>query len=150
MPHDLSHGTLFCPVRKIEVQKTPEEIVRQKLVISMLSELGYPQSLLVVEKKLSQLPSIQSVQKKRPNRRIDILCYASLSTLEPLLLIECKANRFGAKELRQLLGYNYFIGARFVALCSDQKVSLVSQDGQELFNHFPLFSNLLALLTTDL
>lgn len=111
---------LFCPVRKCYVKATPEEIVRHFWLSKMVGELGYPPSLLVVERKISEISSLQ--RGKVPNRRVDILCYSN--SLEPLLLIECKATRLSPKMLRQVLGYNLYIGAHFVALVDKNQVWL--------------------------
>src|SRR5581483_10757188 len=108
---------LFCLIRKDWVVKTPEEEVRQALLHKMVEELQYPSSLIAVEKSLSHLEG-----KKRPQRRIDILCYAKApdSSLFPLMLVECKKEVFSQKAFRQALGYNFYIGASFVALASDR------------------------------
>lgn len=110
----------YCIVRKAYVKSTPEEAVRQSLLVQMINDLGYPASLLVVEKKLSELPHL--VFTKTPNRRIDILCYERQG--RPLVLIECKNRGFSLKEKQQLFGYNYYVGAHFVALVSSSKVQL--------------------------
>ena len=108
-----------CLVRHEWVKATPEEIVRQKLLQKMLEEWGYPHSLLLVEKALSQLPCIRNSQKL-PRRRMDIVSYAKNSSnqLAPLIVIECKAacGTLAAANIRQLLGYNYHIGAPFVGI----------------------------------
>lgn len=110
-----------CPVRNEYIQTTPEEVVRQSLLALMLQELGYPGSLMVVERKISQLPHLAYAKVPIPNRRIDILCY-SHDVSNPLILIECKARSFSLKEQRQLFGYNYHIGASFLALVAHDKI----------------------------
>jgi hypothetical protein len=129
-------------VRKIEVKATPEECVRQKVLLLLMQNLGYPSSLIVVEKKLSELPLSQSDIKKIPNRRIDILCFASGKLFQPLLLIECKAKSFGDRELRQLLGYNYYVGAHAVALVNNKKTAFLEVSSQLVQDYIPTYQQL--------
>jgi len=98
-----------------------EEKVRQHLLHKMVHELGFPKELLVVEKALSELPHLQGVYPL-PKRRADLLCFAkglhSEHSLYPLLLIECKKEKIDQKALTQLLGYNYYVKASYIALVS--------------------------------
>ena len=137
-----NQNNLFCLVRKCEVHATPEEWVRQKLLAQMIEELGYPSSFLAVEKKLSELPLADFSKKSIPNRRVDVVCYGAGASFEPLLLIECKANSYGDKEMRQLLGYNYYVGARFLALVNPQKTTFLSVVDQQFRDHLPSYSQL--------
>lgn len=129
---------LFCLCRKEFVKETPEERVRQN-TLSSLFLLGYPPSLIVVERKMADLVAARAGV---PNRRLDILCYRG-STLAPLLLVECKANTFGDKELRQLLGYNFYVQARYIALVSPQKVLFFDVQDQTQQESFPPYNTLL-------
>lgn len=113
---------LYCALRRTYVQDTPEERVRQSTLSSLFS-LGFLPSLTAVERKIDGMPK----------RRIDILCYES-QTLKPLLLIECKAKAFSDKELRQLLGYNFYVQAKFVALVSCDKTLVLNTETNEIFN----------------
>lgn len=125
MDYDSLSHRIFCPVRKGYVKSSPEEIVRQALLRCMIQELGYPAALLVVEKKISELPhSVQELKngsKRVPNRRLDILCYEPNFT-RPLLLIECKAHSFSHKQQQQLLGYNYYVNASFLVLIGSKRM----------------------------
>ncbi len=114
---------IFCIVRKKFIPKTKEECVRQKLLHTLISDLGFPISGIMVEKKISELPHLLSVQKI-PNRRIDVICYGqNPHTKEylPLLLAECKACAFTQKAKTQMFGYNYFIRAKVLALVNHKK-----------------------------
>lgn len=110
---------LFDPVRNCFVAATPEERVRQKWLQAMMITLGYPKELLAVEKELWHLPHLLS-DPHVPQRRADIICFAKgihpQHLLYPLLLIECKQESLSAKALDQVLGYNYYVGAPFVAV----------------------------------
>ena len=110
---------IFDPFRKEWVVSTPEEIVRQNFLSYMIKELGYPQHLIALEKSLRELPSLKG--QKVPLRRIDILCFER-KTLSPLLLVECKAVPINRKSLPQVMGYNAFIKAPFIALVNANSI----------------------------
>ncbi len=82
----------------------------------------YPKELLCVERALSELPHIShQIEAQSLDRRLDLLCYAKgihpTHILYPLIVIECKecfSMQSSAKE--QVIGYNYFIRAPFVAI----------------------------------
>lgn len=124
-----SLNNLFCLIRKEWVKHTPEESVRQKTLSSLLT-LGYPSSLIVVERKISQLPHLTQ-NPQLPNRRIDIVCYEAKS-LRPLLVIECKARAIRPSEWRQVLGYNFYIGAKLIAMANAEEICLVDASGNHL------------------
>jgi hypothetical protein len=131
---------LFDAIRNKWVSASPEELVRQKLLNHMLNELGYPRELLVVEKQLSQLPHLTSYKSSLPDRRADIICYGKDihpdHALYPLLLIECKEERALQKAVDQVLGYNYYVQAYFVALVDSQGVRLGYYEKQAKRTHF--------------
>lgn len=110
--------SLFCSIRKYWVADLPEERIRQALILNMTQELGYPLNWMALEKSLDQLPHIQP-HPSLPKRRADLIVFAQhihpQHALYPLLLIECKATPLNAKVLRQLIGYNHFIQAPFIA-----------------------------------
>ncbi len=111
-------NNLFDPVRNCFVAATPEERVRQKWLQAMISDLGYPREFLAVEKELRHLPHLLH-DPHVPERRADIICFArgihAEHPLYPLLLIECKQDILSAKALDQVMAYNYYVGAPFVA-----------------------------------
>lgn len=94
----------------------PEERVRQRLYRHLVEELGYPPSLIALEVELKDLPHLFGVPV--PKRRLDLLCLEKVS-MRPLLLVECKAVKLTQKALDQLLGYNYFVEARYLALVNE-------------------------------
>ncbi|HEY5259230.1 MAG TPA: type I restriction enzyme HsdR N-terminal domain-containing protein [Rhabdochlamydiaceae bacterium] len=110
---------IFDVVRNCFVAATPEEQVRQKWLQAMVTSLGYPKELIAVEKELWRLPHLLH-DPHVPQRRADIICFAkgihAEHPLFPLLLIECKQEALNAKALDQVMGYNYYVGAPFVAV----------------------------------
>ncbi|HPE87865.1 MAG: type I restriction enzyme HsdR N-terminal domain-containing protein [Bacteroidales bacterium] len=71
---------IFDPVRKKFVALTPEEWVRQHVINLLIFYQGVPAGLIAVEKSFMYNSRIY---------RADIIVYTN--TLNPLLLVECKA-----------------------------------------------------------
>jgi hypothetical protein len=119
---------LFCPIRKLWVASTPEEMVRQSLVHMMTADLGFPASSLALEKGLSQMPHVDIRNGPIPTRRADIVVFAKDIHPEylfyPLLLIECKAVPLTEKVIRQVVGYNQFVKARYIAVANQTEIRL--------------------------
>jgi len=116
-----SRNKVFDWHRNKSVIETEEEKVRQKLFRHLTKDLGFPKELVAIEKKLSELPLEHEVPSEI-NRRIDLLCFTwNGSRMMPLLLIECKAARIDIKEKEQLIGYNTWVGAPFIALVNHEQ-----------------------------
>jgi hypothetical protein len=143
-----SQNKIFDSFRKIWVPETPEELVRQSLLKKMIQELGYPKELLVIEKELGQLSHLKQV--KVPKRRLDILCYGKgihpKHGLYPLLLIECKKDSLTQDAKEQLLGYNSFVQACFVAAASKEEILFGSRDLSTFYHFLPPYSQLIQAL----
>ncbi len=109
---------IFDSFRGIWVKATPEEALRQAVLRKMVSSLGYPRELIAVEKEIRELVPSNSV--RTPQRRIDIVCFKKSLCfgLQPLILIECKDKLFVQKAIDQVIGYNAFIKAPFLAVIS--------------------------------
>ena len=119
----LSKPWLIDKVRGVAIRATPEEKIRQKVLKILIEELFFPKEYIVVEKALSELPHLK--EKRVPKRRLDILCYFSVQDqLRPLLLIECKKGGLRNQALTQVSGYNYWVGAPFVAVANQECILL--------------------------
>lgn len=121
-------GSLYDPFRQSWVVASPEEIVRQKLLHVMTTQLGFPRELLAVETQISEIPHLRGVANL-PKRRADIICFAKEihpeHPLYPLLLIECKEGQAGEAAASQVMGYNHFIQAHYAAVAGENCVQLV-------------------------
>ncbi len=145
---------LFDPVRNRFVARTPEEEVRQNLLKMMIESLGFPRSLLAVEKTLSQMPHLQVVAGL-PERRADIVCFArgihAEHELYPLLLIECKEGSIDRSAIEQAIGYNAWVGAYFVALAGLEELQLFSRSMDQALplpcHRLPSYAQLLKSLS---
>ncbi|MFT3980269.1 MAG: type I restriction enzyme HsdR N-terminal domain-containing protein [Ferruginibacter sp.] len=94
---------IFCVVRKKWMLITPEEWVRQNILLYLIHSLQYPASLIAVEKQLA----LGELKK-----RFDIVVYKSE---KPFLLIECKAMEVPVtqKTLDQAMRYNINLQAGY-------------------------------------
>ena len=87
-----------------------------------------------------------------PERRLDILCYMqdSVLGLTPLLLIECKRGGVGPSALDQVIGYNAFVNAPFIAVAGRNEVYLGAFDPVQkkylLKRHLPTYQELITWL----
>ncbi|MBY0528561.1 MAG: type I restriction enzyme HsdR N-terminal domain-containing protein [Rhabdochlamydiaceae bacterium] len=120
---------VFDEIRRQWVKATPEEIVRQTWIQRMIQQLGYPKQLLAVEKEIRELPHLEGLGV--PERRVDLLCFMKgerIETLSPLLLFEFKEEVLDLAAIDQVIGYNYFVKAPFVAVANLKEVLLGSMD----------------------
>ncbi len=88
---------VFDPIRKKYVAFTPEEYVRQVLILYLMEEKGYPSGLLTVEAELS----LNGMAK-----RTDVMVYDR--NAQPLVIAECKAESVKLTQavFDQLARYN--------------------------------------------
>jgi hypothetical protein len=93
---DAGKEYIFCVIRKRWLLITPEEWVRQNVLLYITEVLNYPASLIAVEKQL-QLGEL--------NKRFDIVVYKDSV---PFVLIECKEMNvpINQKTLDQVMRYN--------------------------------------------
>lgn len=97
---------IFDPFRRRWVRLTPEEWVRQNFLEYITKVLGYPTSLIAVEKKLVLGELL---------KRFDIVVYKNDI---PFMIIECKEMNVLLTEnvLHQVLRYNINIRAPFLVV----------------------------------
>jgi len=103
-------GTSFAdPIRNIFVQCTPEEVVRQKTIHFLQSDLGVPLERISVEESMAHV-------KRGARGRADIVVYRDDKKKDALLVIECKAPevdvscyivREQSERYQKILGANY-------------------------------------------
>lgn len=120
------------------------------MLCKMIDRYGYPKELLVAEQSLNKIATAPS---RIPKRRIDLLCYTKNSSsdgLHPLLLVECKAVEITETMVKQVVGYNAYVLAPFIALVSPQEERLGWLDPAERSYRFsqglPTYNQLLASL----
>jgi hypothetical protein len=140
---------LFDEVRLCWVKATPEEQIRQCWLKWMIHGLQYPKELLVVEKELKELPHLYG--RKVPERRLDILCYGKgihpCFPLYPLVMIECKDERLTDEAVDQVIGYNHYVKAYFIAVVNFDETRLgffnTNEKEYQFYSVFPSFKELM-------
>ncbi len=96
---------IFDRIRKKFVALTPEEWVRQHAVHYLQHELGYPLSLISVEK---------CIKVNNLTRRFDIAVFSRTGAIE--ILVECKAPEVAITQAAfdQAARYNLATGAKYL------------------------------------
>lgn len=110
--HRKNQKCIFDPIREIFIAKTPEEIVRQKVVKHLIEALDVPKSKIDIEVPMTHF-------KKGAKGRADIVVYGeNKSGFEvPIILIECKSPNvpliddvwFQAYKYDDILGSGFII-----------------------------------------
>jgi hypothetical protein len=98
---------IFDPVRKKYVTLTPEEWVRQHVLLYLAHEKKVPLSLMGVEKKLKIGQTV---------KRFDVVVFSS--STKPVMLIECKAPQIQIREevFNQAARYNLSLKTKYFLL----------------------------------
>ena len=120
---------IYSVVRNKYVRLTPEEYVRQKLVLLLVHKYKYPLSFF------SEEHSIMASTK-----RYDILIYSR--ELTPYMLIEVKSPyvKISETHFKQLLSYNSKIGARYLVLTNGEEFSIYDTQDDKFLQDLPVFS----------
>ncbi|NGX62815.1 MAG: hypothetical protein KR126chlam6_00215 [Candidatus Anoxychlamydiales bacterium] len=122
----LNENRIYDPIRQRNVLALPEEIVRQNLLLKMTKHLGYPKSLIAVEKDLNKLDHLKNKDITLKKRRADIICFGKdiepNYPLYPLLMIECKADKLDQTTIDQVIGYNHLVEAYFLAIANRYEI----------------------------
>lgn len=107
---------IFDKIRKKYVTMLPEEKVRQKMILFLIKEKGFPESLLSVERKILANDNIRSL-------RTDIVVYEKDFT-QPLILVECKSEKIKITPhvIEQVMEYNSLINAQYVVFTNGKKI----------------------------
>ena len=145
---------IWCRIRKDWVVDQPEEQVRQQLLNHLIEDLKFPESLVAIERKLSQMPHLPLDGTDYPDRRSDIVCFANDifpgHSLYPLLLIECKAVPMNSKTERQVIGYNHYLGSPFVCIANEteRRIGWRNEEGYQWQDGIPAYQTLLDVLSS--
>jgi hypothetical protein len=98
---------IFDPLRKKWVTLTPEEWVRQNMLQFLMTKMGYPKSLIAIEKEIKLFEM---------DKRFDIVVYNP--SMKPHILIECKSMNepLNGAVLDQVLRYSVTVPAGYIAI----------------------------------
>lgn len=98
---------IFDSVRNKWIVLTPEEWVRQHVMMWLREKKNYPGSLMAVEKQ---------IKVNGLTRRCDVICYNT--SMQPLVIVECKSPEVVVTQelFDQAARYNLTVGARYFLL----------------------------------
>lgn len=131
---------IFCPIRKKWVIVTPEELVRNQWIHHLTVNLGYPIERIGVEKGLRQMPHLTLSPQKLPTRRADLIIFDK--NISPFILVEFKAIPLSDKAWRQVIGYNFYLGAPYFALVNGDEIRFGRKNEGSYLSDFPSFEAL--------
>lgn len=112
--------TIFDPLRRIEVQLTPEEAVRQGVIAWLRDELGIPEVMMASE---------YGFRYNGRQYRADVVVFGRDTS--PLLLVECKAPgiRLDRDVLEQGIRYNRVLGVRYMMFTNGEQMYFCERVG---------------------
>lgn len=123
---------IFDAIRKKWLVLTPEEWVRQNIILFLLLQKGFPASLVSVEKEI-KLADLK--------KRYDIVVF-NRQTL-PWMIIECKEMNTALSErtMEQILRYHISIPSKYLVITNGSHCfGFVKKEGRfEEINFFPDF-----------
>lgn len=120
------------PVRKKWLVLTPEEWVRQHLILYLHLDLGYPYSLMSTE--TGHLGT-------KGQQRTDLLVYDRMGKVD--LMVECKAPhvRINHETLHQLSRYQPEVNAKILAMTNGLAWILIDTATGHTLNDWPEFTS---------
>lgn len=128
---------IFDISRRRYITLTPEEMVRQHLINLLAQELGYPLSLMAVEK---------GIELNGTKKRCDIVIYDRDG--KPVMIVECKAPevKLSQSTFDQAARYNLQLQVPYLLLCNGYECycSLVDHQGKSFtfLNTIPAYADL--------
>lgn len=126
---------IWDPLRKKEVVRTPEEVVRQWFIQRLNSDLKVPMHMMMSEAGL-KLGDKQF--------RADVLVYDR--ALKPLVIVECKRPEVELTQevLDQAIRYNMVLDVKYIIITNGTKTYICGkQDGRYAFlKSFPTYNEM--------
>ncbi len=125
----ISTRRLWCPVRRVHLSPSPEEMVRIACIYFLMDEKGIHPKRIAVEKAIAS-----RIKNKRG--RYDLLVYDRHG--KPQLLIECKAPKviLTSQHLIQLLVYNADVKAPYLWLTNGHTNYFIHVEVESNTAHF--------------
>lgn len=116
---DDGHSEVLCLVRRRWVALTPEEWVRQQIILTLHKRYGYPLELMQVEGAIS-LNGL--------SRRCDIVVYSTEG--KPQIIVECKKPtiKLTQKVCDQACRYNTVLRVPYLLLSNGQNIIMIKVD----------------------
>jgi hypothetical protein len=104
---DPQDSMIFDPVRRKKVRKTPEELVRQSMLLVLNKLFNIPFSRMAVERKIEVMKML---------KRFDIVVYSKLG--HPYILVECKSPQLQMSQnfFDQAARYNIVLKSPYLCI----------------------------------
>ncbi len=122
---------IFDPIRKVWLQLTDEEWVRQNFVAYLVSVLQYPSTLIALEKEIM----LNGLKK-----RFDMLVYDS--SHKPWMMIECKSHDIPLTRpvLDQVLRYNMSVPVEYIVITNGKNTMGWKREPLTELQELPVFN----------
>lgn len=125
--HNSRDGKKFLdPIRNIFLQITPEEIVRQKMLVYLIKNLSVPSENILVEEHLAHWT-------KNFNGRIDI----AITHKEKILaVVECKEEKIFIESMQffeQAKNYAELVGAKYIILVNGVNIQFYHLNDENFY-----------------
>jgi len=114
---------IFCLIRKKEIHLTPEEIVRQLFIHTLIDDLGYPATSIELEYPISF---------GREKKRADIVIFDKDEPTTPYIIIEIKKQRLKEGK-EQLKSYCNATGAPIGVWTNGEQISIYNRKDPNYF-----------------
>ena len=129
--------SIFDPLRKRNVAKTPEEEIRQQTIQVLLTQKLVPAPLIESEFSLN-------AYSKTTKDRVDIIVHNYQDVKKPWLLVECKAKgayTFENLEI-QVNRYLHIITPKYIwlALGNENKFFMLKDNKYEQIQELPIYN----------
>ena len=128
-------AVIWDPLRKKEVARTPEEVVRQWFIQRLNENLQVPMHMMMSEAGL-KLGDKQY--------RADILVYDR--ALKPLVIVECKRPEVELTQevLDQAIRYNMVLDVKYIIITNGPKTYICGKQGDRyaFMNTFPTYNEM--------
>ena len=131
----VERAVIWDPLRKKEVARTPEEVVRQWFIQRLNENLQVPMHMMMSEAGL-KLGDKQY--------RADILVYDR--ALKPLVIVECKRPEVELTQgvLDQAIRYNMVLDVKYIIITNGTKTYICGKQGDRyaFMNTFPTYNEM--------
>jgi hypothetical protein len=131
---------IWDPLRKKQVEFTPEEKVRQWFIRFMNEQMQIPMHMMMSE---VQMKFGEGRIKK--DFRSDILVYDR--TLKPLMVVECKRPEVELCNdvVEQVMKYNMVLDVRYIAITNGEKTYICKRVGDkfEFLSEVPVYEKMI-------
>lgn len=116
---------IYDPLRKKYVARTPEEVVRQQLITWLHEHCGV---------SLTRMESEWGFTYNRRRYRADVLVFDR--SLQPLLLVECKAPDvpLDTAVVEQVLRYTRVLPVRYILVTNGRQTHLLQRQAEGGFD----------------